>query len=148
MAIDHLENTAAAPRRTKMGSPERRTVKSYEGEPTKAQLQQALAREESLLRQIDELIRHQNEPSSKLLPRRKDAVDRVASLTPRQRQIMELVLAGEHSKTIAAHIGISQRTVENHRAAMMKKTSAKSLPELARLALAAAWGGGRDRGPR
>jgi two-component system CheB/CheR fusion protein len=63
----------------------------------------------------------------------------VADLTPRQRQIMELVLAGQPSKNIAADLGISQRTVENHRASIMKKTGAKSLPALARLALAATW---------
>jgi two-component system CheB/CheR fusion protein len=51
---------------------------------------------------------------------------------------MDLVLAGELSKNIAADLGISQRTVETHRAAIMKKTGAKSLPALARLALAAA----------
>ena len=62
----------------------------------------------------------------------------VAGLTPRQRQIMEMVLAGHPSKNIAADLGISQRTVENHRAAIMKKTGSKSLPALARLALAAA----------
>ena len=60
------------------------------------------------------------------------------SLTPRQRQIMELVLAGQPSKNIAADLGISQRTVENHRASIMKKTGSTSLPALARLALAAA----------
>ena len=69
---------------------------------------------------------------------REDAANRVAGLTPRQRQIMELVLAGHPSKNIAADLGISQRTVESHRASIMKKTGAKSLPELARLALAAA----------
>ena len=63
----------------------------------------------------------------------------IAGLTPRQRQIMDLVLAGHPSKNIAADLGISQRTVENHRASIMKKTGAKSLPALARLALAAAW---------
>jgi len=56
----------------------------------------------------------------------------------RQREIMHLVLAGHPSKNIAADLGISQRTVENHRAAIMQKTGAKSLPALARLALAAA----------
>lgn len=65
------------------------------------------------------------------------AADHVAILTPRQRQIMEMVLAGHPSKNIAADLGISQRTVENHRASIMKKTGSKSLPALARLALAA-----------
>jgi two-component system CheB/CheR fusion protein len=51
---------------------------------------------------------------------------------------MEMVLAGAPSKNIAADLGISQRTVENHRAEIMKRTGAKSLPELARLAVAAA----------
>ena len=62
----------------------------------------------------------------------------VASLTARQRQIMDLVLAGHPSKNIAADLGISQRTVDNHRAAIMKKTGSKSLPALIRLAIAAA----------
>ncbi|WP_248311584.1 LuxR C-terminal-related transcriptional regulator [Bosea sp. ASV33] len=51
---------------------------------------------------------------------------------------MGLVLAGHPSKNIAADLKISQRTVENHRASIMKKTGAKSIPALARLALAAA----------
>ena len=61
----------------------------------------------------------------------------IAGLTPRQRGIMTMVLAGQPSKNIAADLGISQRTVENHRAAIMHKTGARSLPALARLALAA-----------
>ncbi len=68
---------------------------------------------------------------------RKAAADHVAALTARQRQIMEMVLAGHPSKNIAADLHISQRTVENHRASIMRKTGAKSLPSLARLALAA-----------
>jgi two-component system CheB/CheR fusion protein len=65
------------------------------------------------------------------------AAGRVAELTPRQHQVMDLVLAGHPSKNIAADLGISQRTIENHRAAVMHKMGAKSLPELARQALAA-----------
>ncbi len=65
------------------------------------------------------------------------AANHLAGLTPRQRQIMDMVLAGQPSKNIAADLGISQRTVENHRASIMKKTGSKSLPALARLALAA-----------
>jgi two-component system CheB/CheR fusion protein len=70
-----------------------------------------------------------------------DAARLVAGLTPRQRQIMELILAGHSSKSIAADLDISQRTVEHHRAAILKKTESRSLPALARLALAAT---GRD----
>jgi len=68
----------------------------------------------------------------------KDAAEHLARLTRRQREIMERVLAGQPSKNIAADLGISQRTVENHRASIMKKAGVRSLPALARLALAAA----------
>ncbi len=76
--------------------------------------------------------------TAKLSAWHEDAVTRLASLTARQCQIMDLVLAGHPNKNIAADLGLSQRTVENHRAAIMKKTGSKSLPALARLALAAA----------
>jgi two-component system CheB/CheR fusion protein len=65
------------------------------------------------------------------------AASRLAGLTDRQREIMVMVLAGHPSKNIAADLNISQRTVENHRAAIMRRTGTKSLPALARLALAA-----------
>jgi len=119
-----------------------RTVADYARELAKRdeRLREALVREEALRRRNDELIQHE-EVLRQLLASREDAADRVASLTPRERQILELVLVGHPSKNIAADLGISQRTVENHRAAVMHKTGAKSLPALARLALAAAWNG-------
>jgi two-component system CheB/CheR fusion protein len=79
--------------------------------------------------------------SDKVVAWRQAAATHLAALTPRQRQIMDLVLAGHPSKNIAADLAISQRTVENHRASIMKKTGSASLPALARLALAAAWTG-------
>jgi len=87
----------------------------------------------------------QSRDSSKLSAWRESAANHVASLTPRQRQIMELVLAGHPSKNIAADLGISQRTVENHRASIMKRTGSKSLPALARLALAATGNGAEEQ---
>ena len=75
--------------------------------------------------------------STKLTTWRADAAQHLASLTSRQHEIMAMVLAGHPSKNIAADLGISQRTVESHRAAIMKKTGSKSLPALARLAVAA-----------
>ena len=64
-----------------------------------------------------------------------DDADLLEVLTPRQHQIMDIVLAGKPSKNIAIDLGISRRTVENHRAAIMLKTGSKSIPALARLAL-------------
>ncbi len=58
-----------------------------------------------------------------------------AALTTRQKEVMEMVLAGEPSKNIAADLGISQRTVENHRAEIMHRMGVRSLPELARKVL-------------
>jgi two-component system, chemotaxis family, CheB/CheR fusion protein len=81
----------------------------------------------------------QSGDSRKLDASREAAFANIASLTPRQHEIMDMVLAGHPSKNIAADLGISQRTVENHRASIMEKTGSKSLPALARLALAAQW---------
>jgi two-component system, chemotaxis family, CheB/CheR fusion protein len=58
-----------------------------------------------------------------------------AALTARQKEVMEMVLAGEPSKNIAVDLGISQRTVENHRAEIMHRMGVRSLPELARKVL-------------
>jgi two-component system CheB/CheR fusion protein len=92
--------------------------------------------QEELVASIQRAL-EQSEDSGKLLAHRETAARNLAGLTSRQLQIMELVLAGHPSKNIATDLGISQRTVENHRAVIMKKTGAKSLPALARLALTA-----------
>ena len=61
----------------------------------------------------------------------------VRGLTARQREIMGLVVAGYPSKNIAADLGISQRTVENHRASIMRRTGSTSIPALVRLSIGA-----------
>jgi len=93
-------------------------------------------RRDELFASIEHALEHIRD-SAKLSVQREAAARRLAGLTARQRQIMELVLAGHPSKNIAADLGISQRTVENHRAAVMKKTGSHSLSALIRLALAA-----------
>ena len=99
-------------------------------------IEKPIGRDE-LLACVERALDHSHD-ASKLVAWREAAASHIAGLTPRQKQIMELVLAGCPSKNIAADLGISQRTVENHRAEIMKRTGAKSFPELARLAVAAA----------
>jgi len=71
---------------------------------------------------------------------RKTAAERIGGLTPREREVMAMVVQGRPNKIIANSLGISQRTVENHRAAVMKRTGATTLPDLIRLVMAAADG--------
>ncbi len=60
---------------------------------------------------------------------------RVETLTPREREVMDLVVAGHPNKVVAHRLGIAIRTVEIHRAHVMEKTGARNLSELIRLAL-------------
>jgi PAS domain S-box-containing protein len=55
-------------------------------------------------------------------------------LSKRERQIMQMVVLGETSKVIAAHLGVSPKTIENHRVRLMKKMNAQSLADLIRKA--------------
>jgi RNA polymerase sigma factor (sigma-70 family) len=59
---------------------------------------------------------------------------RYEALSPRERQIMELVCSGLMNKQVAARMGVSEVTVKVHRHNLMKKLSAKSLAELVRMA--------------
>jgi two-component system response regulator FixJ len=61
----------------------------------------------------------------------------LASLSPREQEVLHGVVAGKLNKTIAHELGISPRTVEIYRANMMMKTRANSLSELVRMALLA-----------
>ena len=60
--------------------------------------------------------------------------ERLSVLTARERQILDLVVAGETSKAIALRLDVSPRTVEVHRASMMSKLDATSLADLIRIA--------------
>jgi two-component system CheB/CheR fusion protein len=66
---------------------------------------------------------------------RKAAALSVTRLTLREQQVLGFVLAGQSNKKIAGDLGISQRAVEAHRAAIMRKTGSRSLSELIRKAL-------------
>src|SRR5690606_17497697 len=61
----------------------------------------------------------------------------VESLTPRERDVLDLLVVGHPNKVIAHRLDISPRTVEIHRAHVMEKMRARSLPELVRLAMRA-----------
>jgi two-component system response regulator FixJ len=61
----------------------------------------------------------------------------LALLSPREREVLQGLLAGSPNKTIAYDLAISPRTVEIHRARVMDKMGARSLSELVRFALAA-----------
>ncbi|HYM35623.1 MAG TPA: response regulator FixJ [Steroidobacteraceae bacterium] len=61
--------------------------------------------------------------------------ERLASLTPREREVMDLVVHGKANKVIAGDLDLSQRTVEIHRARVMEKMQASSLAHLVRMVI-------------
>ena len=65
------------------------------------------------------------------------ARERLASLTPREREVFDEMVRGKQNKMIAFDLDISPRTVEVHRARVLEKLESRSLSELVRLALAA-----------
>ena len=89
-----------------------------------------------VLQSVARALEHSRDANKKLAWTQ-EATHCIGNLTLRQRQIMDMVLAGHPSKNIAVELGISQRTVENHRASIMTRTHSRSIPALARIALAA-----------
>ena len=65
------------------------------------------------------------------------ALELISQLTPRERQVLEQLVAGRSNKLAAFALSISPRTIEIHRARIMEKLNARSLSDLVRTALAA-----------
>jgi two-component system response regulator FixJ len=65
-----------------------------------------------------------------------DITRKLAVLTPREREVLEKLVEGLPNKTIAYDLGSSPRTIEVHRARVMEKMGARSLPELVRMTIA------------
>src|SRR3954453_9853532 len=92
--------------------------------------------DDRLTTMIESAIR-QAEPAAKSEAIAQDLSARVASLSPRERQVMEGLIAGLSNKLIAREYDISPRTIEVYRANVMTKMQANSLSELVRLAMRA-----------
>ena len=88
-------------------------------------------RDQDLLDSINAGLR-QAQAASASCQRQEALAERFENLSPRERQVMALVAAGKANKVIAYELGVSQRTVEIHRARVMQKMAAKNLAELVR----------------
>ena len=73
---------------------------------------------------------------------RADIHRRLEELTPRERQVLRRIVSGEPNKAIATQLGLSEKTIEFHRANVMEKMRAKSLAELVKAVVTASpnWG--------
>ncbi len=92
--------------------------------------------DERLVAMIETAIK-QAEPAAKNESIAHDILARIASLSPRERQVMDGLMAGLSNKLIAREYDISPRTIEVYRANVMTKMGASSLSELVRLAMRA-----------
>lgn len=70
-----------------------------------------------------------------LLDQRSLILERLKSLTPREREVLDMVSSGKANKVMAADLGVSQRTVEIHRSRVMEKMGASSLAQLVRMVM-------------
>jgi FixJ family two-component response regulator len=91
--------------------------------------------ENVLLERIQEAIKL-DQTNQAVTARRVDASTRLASLTPREREVMLLIVAGNANKEIATKLDLSTRTIETHRGRILEKTGAQSLADLIELAIA------------
>ncbi|GHD44383.1 Two-component response regulator, FixJ family, consists of REC and HTH domains [Marinobacter persicus] len=91
-------------------------------------------REEALLEKIEAAL-EQDREQRKTLDEKQEIIRRVKSLTPREREIMDRMIAGQANKVIAIELEISQRTVEIHRSRVMHKMGTHSLAHLVRMVL-------------
>ena len=91
-------------------------------------------REEALLEKIEAAL-EQDQEQRKSLDEKQEIIRRVKSLTPREREIMDRMIAGQANKVIAIELEISQRTVEIHRSRVMHKMGTHSLAHLVRMVL-------------
>jgi FixJ family two-component response regulator len=91
-------------------------------------------REQELLDRIQRALVKDRE-SRKALQERDRIRARLATLTPREREVMHLMTLGKPNKVMAAELGLSQRTVEIHRAHVMEKSGATSVAQLVRMVL-------------
>jgi two-component system response regulator FixJ len=89
---------------------------------------------DSLLESISRCFKNYNEKRAKH-EQRLESAERLARLTPREREVMNLLADGNANRAIADKLGLSPRTVEVHRAAIMQKLGTKALSDLVRLAL-------------
>ena len=93
-------------------------------------------REQDLLDRINEALEY-DAGNREVFVDRQDLVDRISSLSERESEVFHLVAAGGTNKSIATDLGISERTVEAHRAQVMKKLGIHRLAQLVRIKLEA-----------
>ena len=95
--------------------------------------------EEHLVRAIDMALQH--DTVRRVAREQKDATDsRLASLTPREREVIDHVMNGRLNKQIASDLGTAEKTVKVHRARAMEKMHVRSVAELVRIVERARFG--------